>query len=114
MKKSSNVIIGPVVIAAMALASLTGCADEYEEVQADNQEICVKKDTDERVADDNCDKDSSHSHFFWWYHSSAYGPAPAVGSRITPGHGTALKPTGSIARPPTSGGFGGSRVSAGT
>lgn len=92
------------------------CAEgeEYEEVQAGSQEICVEKDSQVRVPDDKCDGDSSHTHYYWWYHGSSYGPAPAVGSRANMLHGSAVKPGGTVARPPATGGFGTFRASVGS
>lgn len=114
MKKSANVIIGPVTVGAMIFA-LAACSDEeYVEVQADSQEICVEQATGNRVPFERCDDDSDHSHYYPWFHSSSHGPAPAVGSRINPAYGSTVRPAGSIARPPATGGFGGSKVSAGT
>lgn len=114
MKRSATVVVGKVMIAGMVFA-MSGCATgpDYVEVEADSQEICVDRSTGERVDFDKCDDDRSHghAHFYPWYHSSIYGPAPAVGSKISPAHGASVRPaTGSIARPPSSGGFGVTRV----
>lgn len=109
MKKSSKVTLGKAMFTVMALA-LSGCASgpDYEEVDAGSQEICIDSETMERVDFEKCDDDRSHggSHFYPWYHKSSNGPAPAIGSKINPGHGSVLKPGGTIARPPASGGFG--------
>ena len=114
MKRSMNVIIGPVTLGAMMFA-LTGCGEgEYEEVPADSQEICVERDTGERVDFDKCDSDTSHIHYYPWYHASTYGGAPAVGSKVNPAHGSTVKPDGSFARPPETGGFGGFRAPVGS
>lgn len=113
MKKSTSIMLGAVLAAGVSFACASG--DEYTEVQADNQEICVEKDTGERVDFDKCDDDHAHVHYYPWYHSSARGPAPAVGSKINPLYGSSVKPaSGSIARPPATGGFGMSRISSGT
>lgn len=117
MKKSSKVVLGSAMFTVMALA-LSGCASgpDYEEVDAGNQEICVDRETGERVDFDKCDDDGphGHTHFYPWYHSSTYGPAPAVGSKVNPSHGTSVRPAnGTIARPPATGGFGRTTTSVG-
>lgn len=63
---------------------------------------------DVRVSDDECDKDTSHSHFVWVYvNHSAGHHAPAMGQKLQPGSYVTAKPGGTtISRPPATGGFG--------
>lgn len=116
MKKSSKVVIGQVLIGQIVWA-MAGCGvqSDYEEVRTQDQEICVDRETGERVDFDKCDDDGphGHTHFYPWYHSISHGPAPAVGSKINPAHGTSVRPAGPVARPPAPGGFGTTRVTSG-
>lgn len=107
------VTVGIVLTAGVSFAC--GPGEEYEEVPAGSQEICVERATGERVEWDKCDDDSGRGHvsYYPWYHGSSHGPAPAVGSKINPAHGSATRPGGTISRPPSSGGFGMSKVSVG-
>lgn len=96
-----------------------GCAsdDETTEVQTEYGEICVRQEPPdsgewERVADSECD-DGHHGRSWIWMHHAGGHTAPPVGSRVSHGSFVTSRPTGSIARPPTSGGFG-TRTSSGT
>ena len=121
MHRSRAVRIGALV--TLFAASLA-CADgeDTEVVQTQYGEICVRREPppavdqpfmqDEpqlvRVPWEDCEKDSSHTHFYpyWINHASGHA-APPVGSRVVPGSGTATRPaSGAVARPPSTGGFG--------
>ena len=121
MKSSRTVRIGAMV--GLFVASLA-CADgeETEVVQTQYGEICVRREespqvdmpfmqdepTMERVPWEECEKDSSHAHFYPYYINHGAGhQAPPVGSKFAPSKGTATAPAGSTAaRPPATGGFG--------
>lgn len=116
MKRSTQIVVGKVLLAGAAFAGATGCSSEpeYTEVQSDHQEICVDQQTQVRVADHLCDDGDGHGgRYHHWYQSRAHGPAPAVGKQINPAWGSSARPAGSISRPPASGGFGTTRVTSG-
>lgn len=107
------------VMTAMLVAAL-GCAsdDDTREVQTEYGEICVRQDPPdsgewERVADDECDDHRTGRSWIWVHHAGGHA-APPVGSRATHGTFVTSKPSGSVARPPSSGGFGRSSSSSGT
>jgi hypothetical protein len=116
MKRSTAVTLGLVMVAGMSFACSSEPDQEFMDVTADSQEICVKRDTMERVTWEHCEEDaaSGHAHYYPWYHGSAHGPAPAVGSKVNPHQGSAIRPGGTVARPPSTGGFGTSGVSSGS
>lgn len=100
MKRSTSVTL---CIIPLLVTALSGCAED-EEVNADYSQVCVEDDTDIRVEDNNCDTDSTGSHWVWFPHHLLM---PPVGDRINPAFGVTTKPTsGTIARPPAKGGFG--------
>lgn len=121
MKSSKAVRIGAMV--GLFVASLA-CADgeETEIIQTQYGEICVRREepppvdmpfmqdepTMERVPWEQCKNDPSHIHHYPYYINHGAGhPAPPVGSRFAPSHGTATRPAaGSFAAAPPSGGFG--------
>jgi hypothetical protein len=101
MKRTAAITIG-VVLSALAL---TGCSDE--EQNADYSEVCLDA-QNVRVDDDRCDDDSSHNHWMWFPYVYA---VPAYGSHVDTSKGVTTRPTtGTIARPPATGGFGTTRT----
>jgi hypothetical protein len=118
MKKSTNVSLGIAMAATLAFAA-SGCAtepdQEFMDTEADNQQVCVQvQDNGDLVRDDDAkcpDENEHHAHFtpgfwYWYYMNRSMGTPPAVGQKVTTG-GTFIRPTsGSIAKPPSSGGFG--------
>lgn len=121
MKRSKLVTTGVVFAAVISFACALGSEEEYEEVQADYQEMCVEDKGDgelERHPDEQCpggQQHSSGSGLYWYYLGRAFGSPPAYGSSFRPGgHGTTVRPVaGTVARPPASGGFGTFRVPVG-
>ena len=114
--RSASISLG---ITAVMASSLTGCA-----TSADYAAVCVDPDTQERVADDQCDDDSDYNGVgtgFFWYYLGASSRVPAIGQSATGGtyRGSTLNGTvqrgglpstgGSTVRSSTTkGGFGGS------
>jgi len=114
--RSASISLG---ITAVMASSLTGCA-----TSADYAAVCVDPDTQERVADDQCDDDSDYNGVgtgFFWYYLGASSRVPAIGQGATGGtyRGSTLNGTvqrgglpstgGSTVRSSTTkGGFGGS------
>lgn len=114
--RSASISLG---ITAVMASSLTGCASS-----ADYAAVCVNPDTEERVADDQCDDDSDYNGAgsgFFWYYLGARALVPGVGSTVTGGtfrgstlNGTVqrggLPSTGgsTVKTSTTKGGFGGS------
>ena len=109
MKRSHQV---KVTILPLLVAFLTGCGDsEGEEISAEYSEVCVEDVTDLRVDDANCVSETTRHHWMWFpygYH------VPSVGSKVNKSAGITSKPTGTIVRPPASGGFGTFRVPSGS
>ena len=114
--RSASISLG---ITAVMASTLTGCA-----TSADYAAVCVDPDTQQRVADDQCDDDSDYNGSgggFFWYYLAARSVVPGVGSTVSGGtfRGSTLNgrvqrgglPTtgGSTVRTSTTkGGFGGS------
>ncbi|MBA3781527.1 hypothetical protein [Nocardioides sp. InS609-2] len=114
--RSTGVSLG---VTALMAAGLTGCA-----TSPDYAAVCVDPQTDERVADDQCDDDRAYAGSgsgFFWYYLAASSRVPAVGSGVSGGsfNGSSLRGTvqrgglpaagGSSVKSTTkSGGFGGS------
>ena len=72
--RSTSISLG---ITALMASSLTGCASS-----ADYAAVCVDPDTQERVADDQCDDDSDYNGTgagFFWYYLAARSVVPGVG-----------------------------------
>lgn len=120
MIRSKTVSI--VGVAALA-AALTGCSDqpEYEEQNSAYGQVCMKYNRatgeyDVRVPDDECDRDTGHSHFNWLYiHQGGGHSAPAIGSKAKPGSYVTTLPAGaSVSKPPATGGFGTFRAPVGS
>jgi len=120
MKKSTAVTIGLVLAAGVSFACASEPDQEFMDTEADHQQVCVEvQDNGDLVRDDDSDcpadrEDNSHSgghyysgYHYWYYLGRAHGAPPAVGSKVNSSHGSFTRPsTGSIARPPASGGFG--------
>jgi hypothetical protein len=114
--RSASISLG---ITALMASSLTGCASS-----ADYAAVCVDPETEERVADDQCDDDSDYNGSgsgFFWYYLAARSIVPGVGSTVSGGtfrgstlNGTVqrggLPATGgsTVKSSTTKGGFGGS------
>ena len=78
--RSASISLG---ITAVMASSLTGCA-----TSADYAAVCVDPDTQERVADDQCDDDSDYNGAgtgFFWYYLGASSRVPAIGQSATGG-----------------------------
>jgi hypothetical protein len=100
MKRTAAVTVGAVLTAL----ALTGCADE--EQTADYSEVCVDA-QGVRVEDRRCDERDGHT---WMWFPYSYS-VPAHGSHVDASKGTTVRPvTGTVARPPASGGFGTTRA----
>lgn len=112
MKKSTAVTLGLVLAAGISFACASGDDQEFMDTEADHQEICVDEQTGKRVEDRECDSGTSGYH--WFYHGRAHGPAPAVGQPYNRLYGSTVRPGGTIARPPATGGFGTTKVSVGS
>lgn len=129
MKKSTSVVIGLVLTAGIGLACAEGDPDqEFMDMEADHQQMCVTI-VDEgqnllRGEDSNCahqPEDNGGGGTFvctwcWYYLGRVHGTPPAVGQKIPIGSsGSFVRPsTGTIAKPPASGGFGVTKVSVGS
>jgi len=101
-RRSRTVTTGA-VLAALVL-TLTACTDdEGDEQNADYSEVCVDE-QGQRVDDDRCDDNDGHHTWMWF----PYGYAvPAHGARVDTSKGVTVRPaSGTIARPPITGGFG--------
>jgi hypothetical protein len=96
-RKSAAVVLG---VTALLAPSLAACGSNDE---ADNQAICVNKDTQERVDDNQCDPhDESNGigvgGLFFWYFVATRGGAffPPIGGRVS--GGTFSVPSGTSVR----------------
>jgi hypothetical protein len=111
--RSASISLG---ITALMASSLTGCASS-----ADYAAVCVDPDTQERVADEQCDDDGGGGTGFFWYYLAARSIVPAVGQTATGGtfRGSSLNGTvqrgglpvtggSTVKSATTKGGFGGS------
>jgi hypothetical protein len=119
MRRSANVSLGLAMAATLAFAA-SGCAvepdQEFMDVEADHQQVCVKvQDNGDLIRDDDSKcPDENHSHtsfgpgfWYWYYLGRAYGAPPAVGQTVNRWQGTFTRPSsGTIAKAPSSGGFG--------
>ncbi|MGF9753611.1 hypothetical protein AAII07_00275 [Microvirga sp. 0TCS3.31] len=98
--RSTSISLG---ITAVMASSLTGCASS-----ADYAAVCVDPDTQERVADDQCDdaSDGGGGTGFFWYYLAARSIVPAVGQTATGGtfRGSSLNGTVQRGGLPTTGG----------
>lgn len=127
MKVSKRVVIGSVLSVGIVFAS-SACTSEpdqeFMDVNADHQQVCVKPQPNgelERRPDHECPGQDeggsgggSSCAVCWYYIGRAHGSAPAVGSKFRPVSGSYARPsTGTVAKAPASGGFGMSRVSVG-
>jgi hypothetical protein len=98
-RKSAAVVLG---VTALLAPSLAACGSNDDEV--DNQAVCVDKETQERVDDQQCNPDDYENHgsgvgsaFLWYFIGSQVGRGfPAVGQRVS--GGTYTVPSGSVAR----------------
>ena len=85
-RKSAAVVLG---VTALLAPSLTGCAVGGDDV--DNQAVCVDRDTEERVPDEQCDPHDGPNIgvggiFFWYFLATRTGGFfPAVGQRVSGG-----------------------------
>jgi hypothetical protein len=99
--RSASISLG---ITAVMASSLTGCA-----TSADYAAVCVDPETEQRVADDQCDDDSDYNGTgtgFFWYYLAARSLVPGVGSTVTGGTYRGSTLNGSVQRGglPTTGG----------
>ena len=99
--RSASISLG---ITAVMASSLTGCASS-----ADYAAVCEDPDTQERVADDQCDDDSDYNGSgtgFFWYYLAARSVVPGVGSTVSGGTFRGSSVFGSVQRGglPTTGG----------
>lgn len=116
-KISGTVTTGIVLAAAVSFACASGEEDqEFMDMEADHQQVCVQvQDNGDliREEDKECpDENESHAHFspgyyYWYYMGRAHGTPPPVGNKVSTTSGSFTRPaSGSIAKPPSSGGFG--------
>lgn len=125
MKRSISAATGLVLTAVFTVACASEPDQEFMDTEADHQQVCVKPQPNgelERRPDHECSGQDesgggggSGCAVCWYFLGRAYGTPPAVGQKIpayTPGS-YARPSTGTIARPPASGGFGTTRVSVG-
>ena len=96
-RKSAAVVLG---VTALLAPSLAACGSDDDE--AENQAICVDRDTETRVDDERCNPDDQANvgvgGLFFWYFLATRGGAffPPVGGRVS--GGTFTPPSGSVAR----------------
>jgi hypothetical protein len=125
MKISKNVLVGTVLLAGIAFTG-TACASEpdqeFMDTEADHQQMCVQvQDNGDLIRDHDAkcpDEDEHHAHFdtgfwYWYYLGRVYGTPPAVGQQVPIGGSFVRPSSGTIARPPATGGFGSTKVSVG-
>lgn len=125
MKRTSKVTVGLVLSAGMLFTN-TACTSEpdqeFMDAEADHQQVCVKPRENgelERRPDHECSDDGSSGSatclVCWYFLGRAFGAPPAHGQRFNPGsYGSFIRPSsGTIAKPPASGGFGTTKVSVG-
>lgn len=74
-RRSRTVAVGA---AAVLVTAMSGCGSSYDQAG-----VCVDRQSQVRVSDDDCDNDSSGSH--GWYYIGRGGRAPAVGQPATGG-----------------------------
>jgi hypothetical protein len=103
-RKSAAVVLG---VTALLAPSLTACSIGDD---VDNQAVCVDRNTEQRVPDEQCDP-NDHANigvggiFFWYFLATrAGGFFPAIGQRVS--GGTFSVPSGNYRRGgvPTAGG----------
>lgn len=124
MKKSTSVTLGLVLLAGVSFACASEPDQEFMEIAADHQQMCVQIEDDfelVRSEDGNCpDENESHANFYpgyyyWYYMGRAHGTPPPVGAKVPVASGSFTRPSsGTIAKPPASGGFGVTQVSVGS
>lgn len=108
MKRSIKVVLGPV--AALAAGFVLAACGNPTESDPDHAQICVNEEN-VRVEDEECDSDvgrgfmTPRGHWFYVNRTAGHG-VPAVGGFVDRGHGTTVKPSGSISTV-SRGGFGG-------
>lgn len=97
-RKSAAVVLG---VTALLAPSLAACGSDNDEV--DNQAVCVDRNTQERVDDEQCNPDDEANGIgvggvFFWYFLATRGGAffPPIGGRVS--GGTFTRPSGSVAR----------------
>lgn len=123
MKKSTAVTVGLVLMAGVSFACASEPDQEFMDVNADHQQMCVQvQDNGDLIRDHDAkcpDEDEHHAHFntgfwYWYYLGRVHGTPPPVGKQVPVG-GSFTRPTsGTIAKPPASGGFGVTKVSVGS
>jgi len=104
-RKSAAVVLG---VTALLAPSLSACSIGGDDVN--DQAICVDRNTEQRVPDDQCDPNDRANigvgGIFFWYFLATRGGAffPAIGQRVS--GGTYSVPSGSYRRGgvPTAGG----------
>jgi hypothetical protein len=111
--RSRAVQVGGVVAMLVGALACASGGDEYTEVETEYGEICVRHSDvtgeDTRVGDEECERGGSG--VFWvWVFQRAGARIPAVGGVVQKGSYTTVRPGGTIARPPATGGFGTTRV----
>lgn len=87
-RRSAAVTLG---VTALLAASLTGCSIGEEE--PDQVAVCVDQETQERVADDQCDPEQESrggsgslvGAAFLWYYLGRASAFPALGARVAGG-----------------------------
>ena len=77
-RRSSSVTLG---VAAVLVATLSGCSASAEEGEYDYGAVCADRQTQVRVNDDLCDAGGPHG----WYFIPTGSRAQAVGERVSGG-----------------------------
>jgi hypothetical protein len=96
-RKSAAVVLG---VTALLAPSLAACGSNDDE--SENQAVCVDRNTEQRVPDDQCDTDDragvGAGGVFFWYFLATRGGAffPGVGQRVS--GGTYSVPGGTVTR----------------
>jgi len=91
--RSAGVSLG---VTAVVAAGLTGCSSS-----ADYAAVCVNPETEQRVADDECDSDSDYNGSgsgFFWYYLAASRVVPAIGAGVSGGTFNGSRLNGSVQR----------------
>lgn len=96
MKRAARIVLTGMFLSMIACAS-----DSPADEQAEYTETCRDEATNQRVPDEECERGSSGRS--WAF---VKGSSPAIGHPYPAGSYTAVRPGGSIARVPSTGGFG--------
>lgn len=108
MRRMRSAAVAASFTASLALAA---CSSQPEPT---HNRICVDRETEIRVSDEECDDDrATVGPRFMWFYYPVHLSGPPVGSRIVASQGTWVKPATTTQTVPRSGGFGTYRGSTG-